>query len=183
MLLENKKWVAFFSHTGNEIYNVSKAIGRFPDRVVTNKPPDSKDINKRLLNRVDVVYMKNRPEEEDYNRVVWTDSIVTLHGWMRIVPKSVCKNYDIYNLHPGLITEYPELKGADPQKRIYNSINTYSRVGCVIHRVTSKLDSGKVLFERSTSNHYSGEKELTNVLHDMAGDMWTDFLNLDYEDF
>lgn len=183
MILDNKKWVAFFSHTGNEIYNISKRIGRFPDRVVTNKEPGNKDINKKLLSKVDIVYIRNRPEDEDYNRVVWSDSVVTLHGWMRIVPKAVCKAYEIYNLHPGLITKYSELKGADPQKKIYCNNNTYDRVGCVIHKVTSKLDSGKVLFERSTSNHYSGERELTGALHSMASDMWIDFLNLDYEDF
>ena len=181
MLLHNKKWIAFFSHTGNEIYNVAKAIGRFPDRVVTNNAPGDKRINKKLLNKVDVIYTRDRPEVEDYSRVIWSDSVVTLHGWMRIVPKQICKDFDIYNLHPGLITKYPELKGADPQKKIYTSTNTYSRVGCVIHRVTTKVDSGKVLFERSTSNHYSGESQLTEALHKMATDMWVDFINLDYE--
>jgi folate-dependent phosphoribosylglycinamide formyltransferase PurN len=183
MLLENKKWVAFFSHTGNEIYNVSKAIGRFPDRIVTNNPPDSKHVNKKLLNKVDVVYTRDRPDEEDYDRVIWTDSIVTLHGWMRIVPKRICKDYEIYNLHPGLISKYPELKGADPQDRIYNSTKTYKDVGCVIHKVTSKLDAGKILFERSTFNHYPGKEMLTKALHEIAGDMWKDFLTLNYEDF
>ena len=181
MLIQDKKWVAFLSHTGNEIYNVASAIGRFPDRVVTNKSPDDKNINKKLLNKVDVVYTRDRPEVEDYSRVIWNDSVVTLHGWMRIVPKQICKEYDIYNLHPGLITKHPELKGADPQKKIYTSTKTYKQVGCVIHRVTDKLDSGKVMLERSTFNHYSGETQLTEALHEMATDMWIDFINLDYE--
>ena len=119
MLFDDKKWVAFFSHTGNEIYNISKKIGRFPDRVITNRAPGDKCINKQLISRVDVVYVSDRPAVEDYNRVIWNDSVVTLHGWMRVVPKSVCKDYTIYNLHPGLITKYPELKGADTQKRVY----------------------------------------------------------------
>ena len=93
----------------------------------------------------------------------------------------MCKQYRVYNLHPGLITKYPELKGADPQKKVFESINTYKDVGCVIHEVTDELDSGKVLFERSTFNHYSGESTLTHALHDMAKDMWIDFLN-DYID-
>jgi len=181
MLIDNKKWVAFFSHTGNEIYNISKAIGRFPDRVVTNNTPDAENINKKLINKVDVVYTRDRPDESDYSRVIWDDSFVTLHGWMRIVPKRICKDHEMYNLHPGLITKYPELKGANPQERIYTSKNTYRDVGCVIHKVTSKLDSGKVLFERSTLNHYSGTPALTTALHDIAKDMWIDFINLDYE--
>ena len=30
------KWIAFFSQTGSEIVNISKAIGRVPDLIVTN---------------------------------------------------------------------------------------------------------------------------------------------------
>lgn len=183
MLLQDKKWVAFFSHTGNEIYNISKQIGRFPDRVVTNKQPGDKSINKKLSNRVDMVYVKDRPEEEDYSRVIWADSIVTLHGWMRVLPKKVCKEYDIYNLHPGLITKYPELKGADPQRRVFEcpDPDRYKHVGCVIHDVTAKVDAGKVRMSRSTFNVFPGTDTLTKHLHTMATEMWIDFINLDYE--
>ena len=48
MLIDNKKWIAFFSHTGNEIYNISKELGRYPDRVITNKSPGDSTINKKL---------------------------------------------------------------------------------------------------------------------------------------
>jgi folate-dependent phosphoribosylglycinamide formyltransferase PurN len=182
MLLDNKKWIAFFSHTGNEIYNVSKQIGRFPDRVVTNKTPGDKQINKKLIDRVDVVYTKDRPDEADYSRVIWDGSVVTLHGWMRIVPKSICKQHECYNLHPGLITHYPELKGADPQARVFEPIvcEKYKRVGCVIHKVAAKVDSGKVYMERSVSNTFAGESTLTPYLHRMATDMWVDFLNMNH---
>lgn len=177
MLIENKKWVAFFSHTGNEIQNLSRELGRYPDRVVTNRPPDA-SINKKLGNRVDIVYMSNRPTPQDYNRVIWEDSVVTLHGWMRIIPPDVCKQHTIYNLHPGLITKYPELKGADPQKRVAEEMNEnkYTNIGCVIHRVTPGVDEGPVLAESSVFNHYSGEKMITDRLHGMALSLWTDFI-------
>lgn len=178
MILDNKRWVAFFSHTGSEIYNLSKQIGRFPDRVVTNRKPED-NINKHLKNKVDIVYVSNRPEDSDYDRVIRdVDSVVTLHGWMRIVPKKICKEYEIYNLHPGLITKYPELKGADPQKRVANEPDEsrYKKVGCVIHRVTHKVDEGKVLASCSTFNHFPGEATLTKSLHAMATQLWVDFL-------
>lgn len=184
MLLENKKWIAFFSHTGNEIYNVSRGIGRFPDRVVTNRPPGDKCINKKLLDRTDVVYVKDRPEAEDYERIIWPDSIVTLHGWMRVVPKKVCKENTIYNLHPGLITRYPELKGADPQKKVFecNDPDHYRFVGCVIHHVSPKVDSGKIIIERSTRNVFPGEEVLSCHLHQMATELWIDFINLSIDE-
>jgi folate-dependent phosphoribosylglycinamide formyltransferase PurN len=180
MLFENKKWVAMFSHTGNEIYNISKIIGRFPDRVITNKDPGDKDINKKLTNKTDVVYVKDRPDLEDYNRVLWDNSIITLHGWMRIVPKSVCKEHKMYNLHPGLITKYDELKGADPQRRVFecNNPDRYRFVGCVIHHVSPKVDCGNVIVERSVRNTFSGTATLTRYLHTMATELWVDFINL-----
>lgn len=181
MLIDNKKWIAFFSHTGNEIYNVSKRIGRFPDRVVTNLAPGDKSINKELIKRVDVVYVKDKPAVEDYRRIIWNDAIITLHGWMRVVPKSICKENIIYNLHPGLISKYPELKGADPQRKVFECEypEIYSRVGCVIHRVIPEVDSGEILIERSVSNTFAGCSSLTSYLHDMATHLWVDFINLD----
>lgn len=179
MLLDNKRWVAFFSHTGTEIYNLSQKIGRFPDRIITNKPPGDKTIHKKLIGRVDVVYVRNRPDVEDYQRVLKDDDcVVTLHGWMRIVPKPVCKEFEIYNLHPGLITKYPQLKGADPQAKVANEPDEskFKEVGCVIHRVTPKVDDGKVYASCSTSNVFSGEATLTEHLHDMATQLWVDFL-------
>ena len=184
MLFDNKKRIAFFSHTGNEIYNVSRNIGRFPDRVVTNRPPDDKIINKKLTAKTDVVYVKDKPDVADYNRVIWDDSIITLHGWMRIVPKSVCKNNKMYNLHPGLITKYEELKGADPQRRVFECADPdrYKRVGCVIHHVDPGVDTGDVIIERSVSNTFPGESVLTEYLHRMATDLWVDFINLSLEE-
>ena len=178
-LLNNKRWVAFFSHTGNEINNLSKKIGRYPDRVITNRSPD-KDMNQELLSSTDIVYTRSKPDVEDYSRVLKDDEcVVTLHGWMRIVPKSICDEYEIYNLHPGLITKYPQLKGADPQSRVAaeQDESVYKHVGCVIHRVTPGVDEGEVLASVSTSNVYSGEKMLTKQLHNMALDLWVDFIS------
>jgi folate-dependent phosphoribosylglycinamide formyltransferase PurN len=184
MLIENKKWVAMFSHTGNEIYNISRMIGRFPDRVITNKTPGDKSINKKLISKTDVVYVKDRPDVQDYNRVLWSDCVLTLHGWMRVLPKTVCKEYEIYNLHPGLITKYPDLKGADPQRRVFECDypEQYEHVGCVIHHVSPEVDSGKVVMERSTSNTFAGCGVLTEYLHKMATDMWVDFMMLSVSD-
>ena len=184
MLFDNKKWVAFFSHTGNEIYNVSKSTGRFPDRVITNKSPGDKDINKKLISRVDTVYVSDRPDKADYDRVIWDDSIVTLHGWMRIVPPRICKQYKIYNLHPGLITEYPELKGADPQKMVFtaNDPDKFKKVGCVIHKVTKDVDGGEIIIERSVNNTFSGPTTLSCYLHRMATELWVDFINLSIDE-
>ena len=174
-MLENKHWTAFFSHTGTEIVNISNKIGRFPDVIVTNKEPGADDIHEGIQENI---YVPKKPAVQDYRGILQPDTIVTLHGWMRIIPPEICEEYEIYNLHPGLITKYPELKGADPQKRVAESFNEerYKHIGCVIHEVTAGVDEGPVLAECSTHNVYSGVETISCRLHDMATQLWIDFL-------
>lgn len=183
ILSSEKRWVAFFSHTGTEIYNLSNRLKRVPDRIVVNKSPGDETINEDLLwlinsNNIDLVYTKNRPDAEDYDRLIKDhDSVVTLHGWMRIVPAVICGSYKIYNLHPGLITKYPELKGADPQTRAFNEqTKTYHDVGCVIHKVSPGVDEGKVLAQASMFNDFYSEEQMCCRLSSMALDLWEQFL-------
>jgi len=173
-MLGKKHWTAFFSHTGSEIVNISNKLGRRPDVVITNKPPGDDAIHEGIQENI---YVPNRPSVIDYRGVLQPDTIVTLHGWMRIIPPEICEEYEIYNLHPGLITKYPELKGADPQKKVAESvIKEYDHIGCVIHKVTSGVDEGPVLAESSTRNHYSGEEQISCKLHEMATLLWLEYL-------
>ena len=165
-------WVTFFSHTGSEIVNISNELGRWPDKVITNNLPGSDHIHEAL----DVIYLPDRPSLGDYVKHINPGDIVTLHGWMRIVPQELCKQMDIYNLHPGLITKYPELKGADPQKKVFNSNKDYKEVGCVLHEVIPEVDEGKVLMSTQVYNNFYSEKLLSKKLHDIAKDMWVQFL-------
>ena len=174
-----RKWVAMFSHTGSEIVNLSKRIGKTPTKIITNQTPTSKNIHPEIKNFPEVVYTKNNPKVADYDHLFKNcdDALISLHGWMRIVPGSICKQYDIWNLHPGLITKYPELKGKDPQENVFNMLNPPDEVGCVIHKAVEEVDSGEIFMERSTSNSFYSVRSLESCLHDMAEDMWEDFLN------
>ena len=168
-----RKWIALFSHTGSEIVNISNELGRNPDKIITNQPPGGDTIHEGIR---DVIYSNTKPTVFDYRQLLDEDAIITMHGWMRIIPGSICKSHEIYNLHPGLITKYPELKGMDPQKRVFGLHNLPSHVGCVIHRASPEVDSGEILMETSMSNSFYGEKALTKALHEMAGSMWVTFL-------
>ena len=181
-----RKWIALFSHTGSEIVSVSRALGKTPAKIITNQSPDSKNINKNIKKLAhascspgmrNVIYTKNSPDIADYRRLFDEDALVTLHGWMRIIPKCICEEYEIYNLHPGLITKYPELKGKDPQDKVFEVLDDPEDVGCVIHRVIGEVDSGEVVMERSARNVFPSSKLLTPYLHTMASDMWIDYLN------
>ena len=168
-----KKWIALFSHTGSEIVNISNELGRRPDKIITNKPHGSEDTHEGIRN---VCYTSAKPKVQNYRQLFDGDAIITLHGWMRIIPGSICNEYEIYNLHPGLITKYPDLKGKDPQARVFEGSKTYDRVGCVIHRAIAEVDAGDILLERSLNNSFYSESTLTTALHEIASDMWVQLL-------
>jgi len=179
-----RTWIAFFSQTGTEINNLSKAIDIYPDVIVSNKQ-DTTDVNKDLvaitafrehkLNRTIWCTLPQKPVAEDYIKVLshFHNPVITLHGYLRIIPKEVCEKYEIYNLHPGLIDKYPSLKGFNPQERAFR--DGYKLAGCVIHRVVPEVDAGEILLSQGISIEAKTLKEVYDSLHDVALDLWKSF--------
>ena len=186
---KNNHWVAMFSQTGSEIALISDAIGRWPDLIVTNKQ-SLEDVNVDLMNTCGdkILQLPKWPKYVDYLKIAdqlgysilnekWREeSIVTLHGYLRILPEEFCDNSRVYNGHPGLITEYPELKGFNPQEKVWKGYHQYDEVGCVIHEVIPELDSGDVIAVAKSENTFDNLSELTLKLHDMSVKLWIDFL-------
>ena len=136
--------IALFSQTGSEIADLIDE-GIVPDIILF----DQKD-NSKIDNRINTCISQYIPKKEAKNVQQLKDCFgdpgtcfITLHGWLNIVPKEICEVYDIYNGHPGLITEFPELKGKDPQVKAFNG--GYSNIGSVIHHVTPGVDEGDFL--------------------------------------
>lgn len=74
---------------------------------------------------------------------------ILLIGYLRILGKEVCERHEIYNIHPADIVNHPELKGKDPIERVYEKDLTYiqyPKLGVVLHKVTSKVDEGPILY-------------------------------------
>jgi len=185
------KWVAFFSQTGSEIVNISKAIDRWPDVIVTNKQT-AEGVNDDLLSIVEstinrYITLPKQPTETDYLKVAnilgysildekWQDEVlITLHGYLRILPPDFTNSSTIYNGHPGLITKHPELKGIDPQKKAWSE--NHIRAGCVIHKVIPELDSGEVVAEKMIHNNFETFIDLLDALHVASSELWINFLN------
>lgn len=154
---ENKHWVALFSQTGSEIARLKDLLGRWPDTIITNNRDvnswceELQDLYKRIEGRSyhgpkDKIKIVNSVEARTLNvlhNFAHFNSLVTLHGWLRIVPDDKCEMYDIYNGHPGLINTFPELKGKDPQVRAYEG--GYTTIGSVVHKCTPELDGGEIV--------------------------------------
>jgi len=174
-----KPWIAFFSQTGTEIVDLAESLGRWPDLIVTNqRPAGLRVINKKLKEADVLVTVSNRPSVSELEEVIgyYKDPIVTLHGWLRVMPPSICEKYTIFNGHPGLITEYPELKGKDPQIRAFEG--KYPVMGCVLHRVTAGVDEGRVIAEERFNAYNITEEEMWKVTRDRSLYLWIQFLRL-----
>lgn len=172
-----RKWVTFFSQTGSEIYNLSQKLDRYPDIIVTNREI-SNGINKSLLKTLPIntqfIAIPNKPTLEDYHSIIPDNSIVTLHGWLRIVPAEICEKYEIYNLHPANLLLHPHLKGKDPQKRAVAELQKWS--GNTIHRCTAELDGGEIIATSKVLIENMFEFEAIHEIHKDATELWFNFL-------
>mgnify|MGYP003114048785 FL=1 len=174
-----KNWIALFSQTGQEIIDITNQVDRVPDLIISNNHP-SNVIN--ILKGVEYRWLISNKESKtlDILDEVVDDpknTLITLNGWLRIVPPDKCTKYNIYNGHPGLITKYPELKGKDPQERAWKDIHKYDTVGSVVHRVVEEVDAGKIntYSEISTANILTLD-EMYDALRSTSLISWGSFL-------
>ena len=170
--MADTRWITFFSQTGSEIADLSEEMGRWPDIIITNERPEHlRTIDPRIEKQGYFIWA-NKPSEEDYIELLEANpnAIVTLHGWLRIVPEYVCERSRIYNGHPGLITKYPELKGKDPQIRAFEG--KYKTAGAVLHKVSGGVDDGEVILSREFKTAGLDLDDLFRILRDKALSMW-----------
>ena len=178
------RWAALFSQTGSEICNLSEKLDRYPDLVISDNTSETQIVDSRIeLNCKKLLWRKYKgltiEEKNNYYRDHLTGyDIITLHGWLNIVPGDICNQFKIYNGHPGLINYYPELKGKDPQVRTWENINNYQFVGSVIHKVTPGVDEGPVVcYKKIFSTCCIGQDSTFSVLKQTSLDSWIDFFN------
>lgn len=177
---ETRPWIALFSQTGSEILHLARELKRWPDVLVTNKrPTELRAINEDLIREFpgEVVELSNRPTHEELSEVFmqYDFPIITLHGWLRIMPAWFCDKYEIYNGHPGLITVYPELKGKDPQIRAYSL--KHPTAGCVIHKVSPGVDEGPIKSWAEFDTYGLTLDRFFRTLSEVSLHLWKNLLN------
>ena len=152
-----KRWIAMFSQSGSEIAALAKHLGKWPDVIITNntdrnkwcKPLQELELRQKgkaygggtSIQVVSSIQARTANFLHGINNA--KDALITLHGWLRIIPKEICEQYEIVNGHPGLINVHPELKGKDPQIRAYEA--GHATIGSVVHKVTPVVDDGEIL--------------------------------------
>ena len=171
------KWVVFFSQTGSEIVDISNKIKKVPDLIVTNNfetkinyHPGLRQLGAPIMADTHDKIMQYFAENNDFEPY---DTLITLHGYLRIVHASVCDKYTMFNGHPGAIDLYPELKGKDPQVRAYSA--KYPKVGSIIHRVTPGVDEGEIVVSKTVKNTAGSMDEMFGILKETSLKSWISF--------
>ena len=165
------KWIALTSFTGTEIRLLSEQLGYGPDLIITN------NIHSSIILKADnFAILPDKPTPVDYRGVFRTvgtadEVLITMHGWNRIIPPSICEDYYVLNVHPGDIVVHPELKGFNPQQKAVELGLKYT--GVVIHRASAEVDSGEIIMLRGGVNieHLTVE-EVTDLLRFVSIDLW-----------
>jgi folate-dependent phosphoribosylglycinamide formyltransferase PurN len=197
----DKYWEACYSSSGREIYEISKRLGRFPDRIITNQKDISKTIPELLAvcekENIDFVQVIN-PTIEDYRELFLPESLISLHGWSKILPAEICEENLVLNVHPGntrprkyltsllidhtgyygnkmfvadnpTITDIPVIIGKDPQKKALEIRAPYT--GVTIHVCSTELDLGEVLAFKEVKNKYVNEFLTEEVLNKFINEL------------
>ena len=174
-----KNWIALFSQTGSEIVDLALHFNRWPDIIITNNKEED---NIHPLIRSRITHTVTEEQAKTLNildeTATWYD-LITLHGWLKIVPESKCNKYNIYNGHPGIITDYPELKGKDPQQRFFDEKYKYNFYGSVVHKVVPEVDSGEIVSECKRFNTITSLDQAFDNLRSTSLTAWIDFLQTD----
>ena len=95
--------------------------------------------------------------------------IICLAGFMKILSGNFIKKFSkpIFNIHPSLLPKY---KGLNTHERAIKNKDKYA--GASIHKVTEKLDSGKVILQKKvrilkSDNIRSLEKKVLKIEHEI----------------
>ena len=175
-----KSWAVLISQTGSEVIAISKETGFLPGLVITNNLTKVKAENLEILreNGAEVREIPFRPTVKDYIESGLLDKqLITLHGFLRILPAEFLNEFKgkMYNGHPALITEYPELKGLNKQEDIFYHKEKYPTCGSVVHEVIPELDSGEVLVDCQTVNTCKSLNEAYEILRETSLASWVIF--------
>ena len=180
------KWYGLFSHTGKELEILAAKDHDWDVRletVITN----NMEYNGKLISQGVRTYKLATLKEINWllkmPHIIEDNSLITLNGYMGIVPSDVLRNLKlrgckVYNIHPAPIQLYPELRGKDPQERMYEGIQKreYNYIGVVIHEVDEGVDTGKIVhWVLQMADHNMTKDELYERLHELGTQAWESF--------
>lgn len=173
-------WGVLISQTGSEVVAISEKLGILPSLVVTNNITKISPRNMEIFgeNNVEIYVIPRKPDLLNYLRSrINLKELITLHGYLRILPADLFPYLKgkIYNGHPALITEYPELKGFNKQEDIAGNQEKYPTCGSVIHECIPELDAGKIVMSVAVANTAQTIDDAYDLLRTTSMRSWVHF--------
>lgn len=181
MSIKTKKIAVLFSGSGS---NVEAILAKLHGQIFENTKievaltltnnPNAKGIEKASkygLTSV-VINHKNFSSREEFDKALVSEikkydvNLVVLAGFMRVLTPVFTENLKAINLHPSIL---PLFKGA---YAIDESFNSDMQVGGIsIHAVSSELDGGKIIaqktFQRDNKTLQEWESEIHRLEHEL----------------
>ena len=167
-------WVALFSQTGSEIYNIAQRTRKHPKYILTNHT-DRKTWHPGLSELNSIIVPGKHTMLMDMLIGMRNNPLVTLHGYLRILPEEVVTTHEVINGHPGDIIKYPELKGKDPQAKAIDL--SLPSTGVVLHKAVAEVDAGEILkYQERTILAGTTTEQLILDLKALQLDLWCELL-------
>ena len=151
--LKKIKTAVFISGTGSNLKNLIKfsktKISPILIKLIISNNKKAKglkystqyNIEKKIVN-----FNNNFAENKILNYINKKNiKFICLAGFMKILSKNFIKKFKgkIVNIHPSLLPKY---KGLNTHKRALKNKEKF--VGCTVHYVTIKVDSGKIILQK-----------------------------------
>ena len=127
--------------------------------------------NKSKINNIYIKYSNRRSFENHSLKLLkkYKIDLICLAGFMKILSGSFIKNFKkpILNIHPSLLPKY---KGLNTHYRAIKNKDKYS--GATVHVVDKKLDSGRIIMQKSviilkSDNEISLKKKVLKIEHEI----------------
>jgi phosphoribosylglycinamide formyltransferase-1 len=135
-----------FDYIAKELHNKKLQIAL----ALTNNP-DAKGIDVAKKHNIKTVIIdSSNKERKEFDKLVvealskYKLDLVVLAGFMRILTPIFTQNIKAINLHPSLL---PRHKGLHAIERSFE--DSFSKGGVSVHYVTSKLDDGEIIVQKS----------------------------------
>ena len=159
----NFKSLARYSMNKNCLFKIELVISNNPDAL------GLKYAEKLNINNFFVEFKNNKIFENKVHKLLkeFNIEIICLAGFMKILSGNFIKKFSkpILNIHPSLLPKY---KGLNTHFRAIKNKDKYS--GATIHKVSQKLDSGKIILQKKVKilkkdNVSSLQKKILKVEH------------------
>lgn len=185
--MDRIQWYSLFSHTGAETERLASTLSsRFELRgVFTN--------NMRYINLhcESPLYGKViKASADSINAALCMGalplgSLITLNGYNKILPGWVLEALHkrlalVLNIHPAPIQLYPELRGLDPHRKLYEGVQSgkYKYIGVVIHEVDEGVDTGPIAhWKLKLADPGWSYEELCEESHKLGFEAWMEYFN------